>query len=184
MEKNRPPPVRSLRLCASVEALEHYLMGMQIQVNYVNPPDATARQVRPIVKAAMQTVARQWHRQTLPQHFERSAKRKYGYETRSPRYTHRKRKRFGHADPLVYTGDMRRMVLRMVRIAGTAKRVRAVLTGPRYFYAYRKDANQPDKAAELTATTDAEANEMATDIDDELSNGLAQMRTTSTRTFR
>ena len=159
-------------------------MATRVQINYVNSPEATARAIPRMVRESLRAVATDWHAKTLPGHFKRDAKQKYAYETRDPSYTRGKRRRFGHADPLVYHGDLKRQVLRMARVTATSKRARVVLSGPRYLYAYRKDYSQPDKAAELTATTKTEADQMARDVDSELQNQLALMRTTETRTFR
>lgn len=128
-----------------------------------------------------------WHEVFMPLHFEESATARYGYQKRSgsgeppqiwvrrrtnqygretarlinnPKYLWRKKREQGHARPLVWSGASARAA-RQVRITASATRGVGVLFAlPKYFYAYRKDLRQPDKAAELTTVLDGEAAEM------------------------
>ena len=70
-----------------------------------------------------------------------------------------KEKRYGHRRPLELTGQLKRMVLRKARITGTSKRATVSMDAPRYMYQYKPGA--PDKAAEITAITKDEAQQLA-----------------------
>lgn len=116
-------------------------------------PRAVAAEFRRGLRDELAAVAVQWHRQFMPQHFRAGAEGKYGMKPRSARYTIRKARKFGHRNPLEFTGMLKAMVRQQVRVTGSSKRARLTMNGPRYLYAYRKDYGQADKAAELTATT-------------------------------
>ena len=97
------------------------------------------RQVNNAVKAAIATMAEQWHAKFLPLHFDESAYERYGYTRRkgsgmapgqkgyASSYVGRKRKRIGHNRPLVYSGEGRSMALASPKIRGTSKEARVVL---------------------------------------------------------
>lgn len=119
-------------------------------------------------KEALQEQIQDWHLRYLPKHFKRSAITDYGYAIRTAAYEQKKRRKYGHQDPLVWSGRTRRMALASIRISGTGKRARGVLNVEKYIYQYHKgeDATgrtifQMDKAAELVATNQREAFAMA-----------------------
>jgi hypothetical protein len=125
-----------------------------------------------------------WHEFFEPLHFQEDASRRYGYAPRAgsgeppfirvgkpgsmgaqrlrpnPHYLWRKLREKGHTRPLVWSGASERAA-RQIRITATARQGVGVMYAlPKYFYAYRKDLKQPDKAAELTTVLDAEAQAM------------------------
>lgn len=168
---------------------------------YKNPPDVMARELKPAVKEGLFTAVVYWHRRFLPRHFTVLGERLYGYKPRAgqdepamvPRgkngrmvlnrkYWHLKRRRKGHVRPLVWSGTLERTALAAIRVSGSHKQARGVLSlVPRYAYQYRKDLNQPDKAAELTRTTQSEVEELGQRMRGELLRRLAANRTTRTR---
>jgi len=112
---------------------------------------------RGLLKLAWLAAGRLWHERILPKHFTRQGATAYGYQPRSAAYMRHKGKRWGHQKPLVFRGDLDREVKRIRDVRATSKGSRVVLHGPRHLHAYRKNYNQPDKAAELRAVTEAEA---------------------------
>lgn len=52
---------------------------------------------------------------TMPLHFEFGAFQRYDYQTRSARYTRGKFKLYGHRNPNVMKGDLRRVILATAR---------------------------------------------------------------------
>lgn len=155
-------------------------MAIRGHITYVGSPDATAKMLNPAVRAALREVVEAWHKDTLPKHFEPSAVSRYGYKPRTKKYEIRKAKKFHHRNPLQFTGTLRREVSRQVRITATATktrgRARAVMSGPRYLYQYRKDVGQADKAAELTMVTAAEAEAMARALDRSVTISLRKVK--------
>ena len=154
-------------------------------ITYTRSPELTAKQMRPALEEANKAAVIFWHVNYLPGHFTVEGGRKYGYKPRSgegesnlvyskstnPRYagrlvSNRKyywtkwRKKKTH-DPLVFTGSSKESATRAIRVTATAKSGRGVMLLPKYFYQYRKDLNQPDKAAELVKVVTAEVAEMA-----------------------
>lgn len=65
----------------------------------------------PLLKTAYHDLALFWHSKILKKHFTPAAIREYGYEPRSGRYLRQKYRRWGHKNPLVWSGEMRRLVL-------------------------------------------------------------------------
>lgn len=146
-------------------------------IEYRGAPSDVAKEIRPAAKEALAAAGSWWHRRILPGHFLVAAEKKYGYEPRSPAYTRYKAKRFGHRNPLVFRGDLRAAVVRQARITSTSKGARVALRGPRHLHAYRKDYNQPDKAAELTAVTRDEVAELAKFVDRRITRRLNAVQT-------
>lgn len=152
-------------------------------ITYKGDAEVLRKDLRATVKGELSEVGRFWHRRKLPRHFTTKAETQYDYQARSAAYSRYKAKRFGHRNPLVYTGELKRMVTRMARISSTSKGVRVNMTGPRYLYQYRKDFNQPDKAAELTAVTETETETMAKLLDRRITRRLNANQTQRTRSF-
>jgi len=95
------------------------------------------RRPRWLSKRAWQGVTREsfhalgvyWHKYLRKKHFTQTGAREYGYDVRSRKYEALKLRRFGHRDPLVYTGTSKALTaIRDVR--STAKGVRVVMRAP------------------------------------------------------
>lgn len=153
---------------------------MRSRVAYVGSPEMLGKQLRPVMKEALQEGGRHWHRVMLPRHFQKGAASRYGYQKRAAFYQIKKRRIVRHGRPLEFRGDMKREVLGRRVITGTSKTARVKLKGPKYLFQYRKDLRQPDKAAELTTVTRGEEAVLARVIRDEGERLLAAVRTTET----
>ena len=140
-------------------------MALRATISFRGDAAACKKDLRPAAKAALAAIGELWHDRILPGHFTEKAKAKYKYRKRGKVHTDRKRRLYGHEKPLVFSGEMQRDVTRMARITSTARGARVAMSGPRYLYAYRKDYNQPDKAAEIIAVTAQEANHLAEEMD-------------------
>lgn len=92
---------------------------------------------------------------------------RWGSTRSNPHYSWRKRREKGHNKPLVWSGDSKTQAKQQVRLSTRVKRAggeivaTAAMNLPKYFYQYRKDHNAPDKANELTRTTEVERAELA-----------------------
>jgi hypothetical protein len=125
-----------------------------------------------------------WHRFVLPVHFTEEGGRRYHYQTRTRAYQKRKQKRYGHQNPLVWSGETRRMVqaeriITNVSARGATLRMR----GPKQLYAYQKNFKQPYKAGELTTTVHDERRTLAKLVDRESARAMNLKMTTERRTL-
>lgn len=109
-----------------------------------------------IFRDAAVEAGRLWFQTILPRHFTVEGGRAYGYQKRTAKYMRRKARKYGHQKPLVFSGNMQREIQSVERVDRTGKGSIVKLYGPRYFYAFRKDYGQADKAREVTTVTVAE----------------------------
>lgn len=156
--------------------------GPEAVLNALRRPSAGV-----MAKAAEATAA-YWDETYLGGHFEESATAKYHYQPRSgegePQYIRkqigtgdkfrmvrnrkyywRKKRQKRHVRPLVWSGRSERAATTAVKLTSKkmGERVQGIATYPmlpKYFYAYRKDQNQPDKANEMTRVIPAEISQL------------------------
>lgn len=113
-------------------------------------------------------------RDHLRKHFTESGASKYGYATRSKKYTRHKLKVMGHALPLVYTGQLRQST-RMPEIRATSKGVKVVLRGSQKAH-LRPKHGRIRMADELRKISDAEAVRLAREKDAQMRKRLQNIR--------
>ena len=128
------------------------------------------------VKAEMKQLAKDWHKDILPSHFQANAKKRYRYATRTIKYTRYKEKYLSSAPDLVYSGTMRDIMTRAISVSGTKKKVKRTMTVPRYFWMRPK--NHPDKADEATRVTKKEVMAMAVLLNKKVTKRLNQIKAT------
>lgn len=156
-------------------------MAKRPVVEYSHAPEDDPKKFLLGLKRGLRAATEYWHRHMAKKHFRAGAKAKYGYAERSQAHNRRKRRLYGHAQPLVFSGQARRWITTRLppgRVRKTSKgwQGRVAISAPKYFYQYRKDYGQPDKAAELTTTTEQEAAELQGVIEQELELALAPGR--------
>jgi hypothetical protein len=120
-------------------------------------PVGLLKEFKQAVKEELQGLVVDWHKDTAPGHFKKSAKEKYNYDARSTKYQRYKDKK--HLPPLVYSGQSRRQILQSIRVSGTFKKATGVAKAPRYFW--MTTPGHPNKPEELYALTQREAEAMA-----------------------
>lgn len=133
-----------------------------------------------------------WHRFILRKKFTDQAKAEYNYQPRQQDrfvtdksghrlkargYESKKAIRFGHRRPLEYTGELKRMVMRIRDVSSigdgkAAGGTKIALHGPQYLYQYRKNLSQPDKARELAAISEADASTLTDKLDKDIDKAL------------
>lgn len=150
-------------------------------IHYTGSPDAKAKALRGAVKAAMEETGQFWWQQILPVHFTTEGEKRYGYQARTKAYTLRKTRKFGHRNPLVWSGALKRDVTQRARVVGSSKGVKVHMQGPRYLWAYRKDRKASDKAAEIVAIVQREVDSLAGVMGGRLERELTAVRTPETR---
>jgi len=154
-------------------------MPLRGTIRYVGGPRAVARELRAVVKEELQGVIAYWHRKMLKRHFKVGAVQRYRYRRRTEKYQRRKLRLKGHQEPLVWSGETRRMTIRQIRVSGTSKSARGTMSAPRYFW--MTGAGQPNKPAELTAVTRDEVLELAQVLDQRVTKRLNNLKTRETR---
>lgn len=114
-------------------------------------------------------LGRLWHRFLLPKHFTHAGATEYGYAPRTRLYTLRKRKKWGHTYPLVWSGATKQAALRTQDVKATSKGAVVTLRGiKKYFWmSQHRDVNnsakarwgkfQPNMVAEITAGSQRDA---------------------------
>lgn len=112
------------------------------------------------VKAGMQQLVKDWHKDILPGHFEVNARKKYRYAPRTGKYWRYKKKHLPNSPDLVYTGTLRDMMTRAMAVSGTKKKAKGTMTAPRYAY-MKRNPFAPDKMDEATRVTKKEVTAMA-----------------------
>jgi len=127
-----------------------------------------------------------WHSRIAKLHFRPSAVSRYGYQQRTARYQARKRRRFGHGNPLEYTGRAKRSLLRYLRITSRAGPAGSQATGsfdaPRYFW--QTPPGHPKKAREFLTVRKDEMHRLAKAMDAKLQKALDAERTRVTTVIK
>lgn len=144
-------------------------MPITVIIDSTGGPKALKRELRPATAATMGEIGEDWHDNKLQKHFLDTSTREYRYKRRGQKYRMRKAKGYtdkfgvrhaGHSRALVWSGESEKMLTSQAQIRTTqAGGVSVKMFGPFHFYAYRKDLDQPDKAAEVVTISNAEATE-------------------------
>lgn len=148
---------------------------MSVRIISRGGPRAMAKHYPKIRAKGFAEVGDWWHGMILPGHFDTSAQQKYGYQPRTAKYAKRKGIVKHHQLPLVWSGEAMQMLTSMARISESSKGVDVRMTGPRHFYAFRKDYRQADKAAEVTRVSTDEIDQMNRIVDDTLTEELDRL---------
>jgi len=135
----------------------------------------TKRRWNAMLKIAWKTVGWHWHKHMLPKHFTEAGAREYDYAKRTDGYMSDKMSKWGHQNPLSWSGDMEAEArsVSKTNVKSTFKGAGVVITAPRYLN--QVYGNGPNKALELSRVTQAETDELAKLLDKE----LTRMATTS-----
>jgi hypothetical protein len=128
------------------------------------------------VKSALTAAAKEWHQKYYAGHFTKAGAQKYGYYKRkgeliSPgskafrrSYTGKKLRKFGHTDPLKFTGETYHLG-KVAKIKATSKQARVILPAglnrkhPKSQIRMRDEATRvlPDESSHLKQIAEAEA---------------------------
>ena len=160
---------------------------IKITTYYEQPPEVTVRTWRELLRESHADIGDHWVRTMLPGHFERGAREKYGYAARSKGYLARKTNvwRKGKAAPpfldLVFSGDMRRVMLSVVSVRGFPSRTTITMVAPNYM-TFRPKGNQPDKHAEVTRVTPAQERELSELLNERVTEKLNALKEPKTET--
>lgn len=69
----------------------------------------TRSEINEIIADAYANMVLHWHTNFRPKHFTEGGAREYNYAPRSRKYKARKRKKYGHSNPLQFTGESKRL---------------------------------------------------------------------------
>jgi len=110
------------------------------ELEHEGHPIDKIRGIREGVKEGLEAAVEYWHKHFAHYHFRREAFTRYAgvYAQRDHKYNRRKRRRYGHANPLWLTGASRRAILRFIRITSRVNGQERVALGdvfpPSYFW--------------------------------------------------
>jgi hypothetical protein len=146
-------------------------------------PEIAARAFVDCVNAGLEKAVLMWHQRFAPTHFEHSARWKYGYALRTPKYRKAKLRKLGHEIPLIWSGTFQRQVLRAIEIRRL--RTRAEVSGKMRASVLnlvgRRSSKMPDLKKEMLATTNNERLALAFLADAEATKALNGLRETQTK---
>ena len=125
-----------------------------------NSPRAIARRMAEMTMLGFRESLEWWHAEVAPKHFEPQAVYLYNYQHRSIKHTNRKMRKYGHRNPLEFSGTTKRSMLGSMMLRSTKRWTEARMPVPRYFF-MRPSARHPDKPAEATRLRDSEVENMA-----------------------
>jgi hypothetical protein len=141
---------------------------IRVQMTTDGGAEVSARAHSRAMKSTMEAVGKHWKRHMLGRHFRSGAATKYGYQPRTNAWQRRKLRSSIRASdahlPLIFTGTLKRMVLRSNIIRAYPTRATVELPGPRYLTARPnptgRGRSRPWMAAEITAITPDEIREL------------------------
>lgn len=93
-------------------------------------PRGLRGQIRQLQRSAFTRIGEYWHRYHRPKHFTKSGASEYGYLARSVKYEKQKLRKYGHSNPLVFSGESRELS-RARAIRATSHGVRIVMPSVR-----------------------------------------------------
>jgi len=102
-----------------------------------------------------------WRKEIFHQHFEQAYQDEYLYRARNREYLQRKLRKFGHQDPLVYTGVARRTVMAAYEIKASAKHVSVKMPSPEAWKLSQDKPRMPNMRFEARTFSERDYAELA-----------------------
>ena len=122
------------------------------------------KEINEITANGYKFLAKNWHKNTLKEHFTRQGATKYHYDKRTKKYNKRKQKKYGHQEPLRFSGALMRRASMVRDITSNKKGAKVKLKDlPKYTFQYR--GSGPKKYEELVTVTRREEITMAKDME-------------------
>lgn len=147
------------------------------------PFDVTVRAWPKMKTEAHKKAGSYWHKHFFPRHFRYDAKRKYGHQTRRRGYLIRKQRMAAKGKALspgtvdnVLTGAMKEALSSSLTIRAFPARATVSMIGPKYALMRPYKSSQPNKGAEMTATTEEEREKLAQVLQTEMERQLKNFR--------
>ena len=162
--------------------------GDTISVKYnikIKERGAVPRKLRKVYtrgsKVAWFEAGKHFHADMRDERFTEEHARKARYVKRSDKYTRYKEKKFGHRNPLEFSGQTRRLV-RTSRISSTSKGSKVRYPGARKFN-FRNPNSPIHMQKEFRRLTADEKRRLAKEYDEVLNREMNADNTTTTRTL-
>lgn len=157
------------------------MINVQTALTDAAVPGVLQRELRRLTRAALEASGRTWHGTMRPWHFRPEAFARYPdvYRPRTAKYQARKRKRRGHNDPLVWSGQTQARSLQLV-LRSTSQRVTVTLPGTRKLNRYNPHS-RVRPAEELRAVGRGERRPLIRAARQELLRGIREVRATRRR---
>jgi hypothetical protein len=170
-------------------------MPVLIRATITHDGELSARAHNRVMKGVMGDVGEHWNKHIKGRHFRSGAATKYGYQPRTSAWVKRKsRSPIAASDarlPLIFTGTLKRQVLRSKTIKAFPTRATVELQVPSYVTSRPnptgRGRNRPNMGNEITAVTPDEIHELdivaeksyERRIQIEMKNGRSRKRITS-----
>jgi hypothetical protein len=162
-----------------------------IETIVIRERGATPRKLRKAhnaaAKEAWPDAGEHWFGEIRPKHFTPEGAREYGYHKRKGEnqsgarfdrsYTGRKLKKFGHTNPLEYSGESKRRT-EQGRVSATSRGARVVMNAPALNFKHPK--SRIVMRAELAAISRGDAEDVGRVFDRSYDRGLKQFNETTT----
>lgn len=103
---------------------------VETSLRFSPDPSDLDRNHRKYMNTAHREAADLHHRKFMKRHFDYSAYRLYGYQSRGKKYNERKKRLFGHTLPNVFTGKSRREITTQRQITATPSGARLIMRLP------------------------------------------------------
>lgn len=139
-------------------------MRLSITYKYDLRKTLQARVLNKHIRETNKEVMMYWHRELRPKHFTLEGQAEYKYQRRMWVTEQRKKKLFGHNNPIVMSGDALAMSSNIKSLRATPKTASVTIAGPWYMAVRvpRKDGRlSPDLKAELSRFSKRDAMLMA-----------------------
>ena len=152
------------------------------QIVYGAPAEEEAKAFERGLKKGLRAAVEFWRKDMAPDHFKAGAVGRYQYRRRSKKYMERKDRKYGHQDPLVFTGDSKRQILgtfspgRIRKFKSGGFRASLKLSAPKYFFQYQKGSPEQSKPEELKRIVSGEFDVLRKIIDQNIEAELAKPR--------
>lgn len=143
---------------------------IHVKMTIMKHPTKMAKEFRNFTKEGLIDLVVDWHRNTMPKHFEPIAVNAYNYKPRTKGYMIRKARYRHHQRPLAFSGESEKELRRMIRVSGNSRRARGKFNAPRHFW--MTPVNHPLKAEELYAVNKNEASDMAQRLNESVTKKL------------
>lgn len=129
-------------------------------------PQGLVKAFKSAVVKANVAVGEYWRNNILPIHFTKTGFVRFFYQPRTAKYQYRKLRKYGHENPLMFTGEAQREIMSKYSIKASPKYISVKLPRPRVFnLSNRIDMPPMDKEAVRVVDADlAELSKVAMSI--------------------
>jgi len=131
------------------------------------------KEINALTESGYIFLAKKWHSDSLKKHFTAAGAREYKYPARTAKYNKRKQKKYGHQEPLRFSGELMRRASLVRDITGNSKGSKVKMKDlPKYTFMYWVSAGGPKKYEELVEVSQREEVTMKNDLEKYMADSL------------